>query len=359
MIKDDFNKFEKRIAVTGGAGFIGANLLLYMVRKYSQYLFVNIDCLTYAGNLLSLKSIENDQNYCFEKIDICDYETLENCFNKYDITDIIHLAAETHVDQSISNPATFVATNICGTFNLLELARTRMEKRRCLRFHNVSTDEVFGTLDGPGQFTEESPYRPNSPYSATKAGADYLIRAYNKTYGLNSIVTNSTNCFGPYQFPEKLIPLVIMNGLAGKPIPVYGDGLNIRDWLYVEDNCRAIDLAFHNGLSGKTYNIGGRNEIKNIDLVKRICRIIDDTYGDDPGGPREKLIAFVKDRPGHDRRYAIDPSFIETELGWKAKFSFDDALIKTVKWYLNNLEWMESCINGQYLKYYEETYTNR
>ena len=355
-IMNDLDKFEKRIAVTGGAGFIGANLLLFMVPKYRQYLFVNIDCLTYAGNLLSLKIIENDLNYRFEKINICDFNALESCFEKYQITDIIHLAAETHVDQSISNPSEFVATNIFGTFNLLELSRQRIEKNRNFRFHNVSTDEVFGSLDGSGQFTEESPYRPNSPYSATKAGADYLIRAYNKTYGLNSIVTNSTNCFGPYQFPEKLTPLVIRNALAGRPIPVYGDGLNIRDWLYIEDNCRAIDLAFHKGQAGLTYNIGGRNEIKNIELVKNICHIIDDLCG---GGPREELIEFVKDRPGHDRRYAIDPTFIETELGWKAKQSFDKALEKTVQWYLDNLDWTESCIDGRYLKYYEEIYSNR
>ena len=359
MIKNDINNFEKRIAVTGGAGFIGSNLLGYMVPKYRQHLFVNIDCLTYAGNLLSLKSIENDPNYCFEKINICDYDVVENCFDKYQITDIIHLAAETHVDQSIANPAEFVATNICGTFNLLELARIRTDKKQNFRFHNVSTDEVFGTLDGTGKFTEESPYRPNSPYSATKAGADYLIRSYNKTYGLNSVVTNSANCFGPYQFPEKLIPLVIRNGLAKKPIPVYGDGQNIRDWLYVEDNCRAIDLVFHKGLAGLTYNIGGRNEVTNIDLAKNICRIIDEINGCEANGKREELIQFVKDRPGHDRRYAIDPSFIESELGWKAKYSFDETLEKTVRWYLDNLEWMESCINGRYLKYYEETYTNR
>lgn len=356
MIKNDFDRFEKRIAVTGGAGFIGANLLLYMVPKYQQYLFVNIDCLTYAGNLLSVKTIENDANYHFEKINICDFDALESCFEKFQITDIIHLAAETHVDQSISNPAGFVATNICGTFNLLEMARKRTDKKQSFRFHNVSTDEVFGSLDGSGLFTEESPYRPNSPYSATKAGADYLIRAYNKTYGLNTVITNSSNCFGPYQFPEKLIPLVIRNALAGKPIPVYGDGLNIRDWLYVADNCRAIDLAFHKGQAGMSYNIGGRNEIKNIELAKKICRIIDDNYG---GGPREKLIKFVKDRPGHDRRYAIDPSFSEAELGWKTGYSFEKGLEKTVQWYLNNLDWMESCINGRYLKYYEETYTNR
>jgi len=352
----DFDKFERRIAVTGGAGFIGANLLLYMVPKYRQYLFVNIDCLTYAGNLLSLKSIEKEPNYHFEKIDICNSDTLKSCFEKYRVTDIIHLAAETHVDQSIANPGGFVTTNICGTFNLLEMARARMEKRRSFRFHNVSTDEVFGSLDGSGLFTEASPYRPNSPYSATKAGADYLVRAYNKTYGLDCIITYSTNCFGPYQFPEKFIPLVIRNALAGKPIPVYGDGLNIRDWLYVEDNCRAIDLAFHKGQAGLTYNIGGRNEIKNIELVRQICRIIDNLSG---RGPAEKLIKFVKDRPGHDRRYASDPSFIETQLGWKAEYKFDEALEKTVQWYFNNPDWMESCIDGRYLKYYEETYSNR
>ncbi len=353
---NNIDRFDRRIALTGGAGFIGSNLLQYMVPKYPQYLFVNIDCLTYAGNLLSLKSVEKAPNYRFEKINICEYDILENCFSSYNITDIIHLAAETHVDQSIANPSAFVETNIRGTFNLLQLARLRKETIKNFRFHNVSTDEVFGSLNNSGVFTEQSPYRPNSPYSATKAAGDFLLRAYCNTYGLDSIVTNSSNSYGPYQFPEKLIPLVIRNGLIGQSIPVYGDGGNIRDWLYVEDTCRAIDLAFHHGKSGHSYNVGGRNEIKNLDLVKQICRIMDELLG---GEPREKLIKFVKDRPGHDRRYAVDPGRIETELGWKPKYDFVDGLRLTVKWYLDNSEWLESCISGRYQEYYKDMYTNR
>lgn len=350
------NVFERKIIVTGGAGFIGANLLHLMIPKYPQYLFINIDCLSYAGNLLSLKGIENRPNYKFEKIDITDNKTLTGCFEKYRPDGIIHLAAETHVDKSITRPTEFINTNIIGTFNLLELVRQFSDKNKSIRYHHVSTDEVFGSVNGRSHFTEQSQYRPNSPYAASKAAADHLARAWHKTYGLDIVVTNCCNNFGPYQYPEKLIPLTIRNAKEGLLIPIYGDGKNIRDWIYVEDHCRAVDTVFHNGQSGRTYNIGARTEIENIETVRMICRIMDELL---EGGPREKLIKFVEDRPGHDRRYAIDPSLIETELNWKPECSFEDGLKKTVKWYLDNPDWMESCINGQYLKYYEELYSNR
>jgi dTDP-glucose 4,6-dehydratase len=354
MVK--INKFSRRIIITGGAGFIGSNLLLYLVPKYPDYLFINIDCLTYAGNLSNLKLIEGGPNYCFEKIDICKFEELKQCFEKYQPDGLIHLAAESHVDRSITGPADFVQTNILGTFNLLELARGLLSSGKSFRFHHISTDEVFGSLGNAGHFTEETPYRPNSPYSATKAGSDHLVRAYYKTYGLDTVTTNCSNNYGPYQFPEKLIPLMIRNAGLGLPLPVYGDGRNIRDWLYVEDHCRAIDLVFHRGKSGETYNIGGHNEIENIELVQIICKILNDKIG---GEPKEKLITFVKDRPGHDRRYAIDASYIEKTLGWKPIFTFEEGIAKTVEWYLNNRDWLENCVSGEYAKYYEKNYSNR
>ncbi len=349
-------KFERKIAVTGGAGFIGSNLLLYLVSRYPRYFFVNIDCLTYAGNLSNLISIEKAPNYRFEKIDICDYAAVSACFEKYDFDGLIHLAAESHVDRSIAGPAEFVKTNVIGTFNLLEAARQKIARGGNFRFHHVSTDEVFGSLGESGYFGESTPYNPNSPYSATKAGSDHLVRAYHKTYGLDAVTTNCSNNYGPYQFPEKLIPLMIRNAKAGLPLPVYGDGRNIRDWLYVEDHCRAIDLVFHRGKSGKTYNIGGHNEIENIELVRLVCRLMDEILG---GEPREKLITYVTDRPGHDRRYAIDASFIENELGWKPQYSFEQGIRRTVTWYLENEVWLENCVSGQYLKYYEKMYSNR
>jgi len=352
----DKDKYSKRIMVTGGAGFIGSNFLLYMVPKYPDYLFVNVDCLTYAANLSNLKSIENSHNYIFEKVNICDKNKLLSCFDSYDIDTVIHLAAESHVDRSITGPSEFINTNILGTFNLLQLAQVRNGNNSKFRFHHVSTDEVYGSLSEKGFFTEESPYRPNSPYSASKASSDHLVRAFHKTYGLDAVTTNCSNNYGPYQFPEKLIPLMIRNASEGLPLPVYGDGQNVRDWLHVEDHCQALDLVFHEGVSGNTYNIGGHNEITNIELVKRICRIMDELLG---SGKREELITFVKDRPGHDRRYAIDASFIEKELGWVPRYTFNEGLKNTVKWYLDNEAWLQNCISGQYLEYYDKMYTNR
>ncbi len=351
-----WDKREKRIAVTGGAGFIGSNLLLLLVPRYPQYGFVNIDCLTYAGNLTNLTTIENAPNYRFERTNICDFAALEECFRKHGIDAVIHLAAESHVDRSITGPAEFVNTNIIGTFNLLELARQSQSTGREFRFHHVSTDEVFGSLGETGFFTEESGYRPNSPYSASKAAADHLVRAYHKTYGLNVVTTNCSNNYGPYQFPEKLIPLMIRNATNGIPLPVYGDGRNVRDWLYVEDHCEAIGLVFHKGQAGKTYNIGGHNEIENIRIVQQICTLLDELVG---GEPRQKLITYVKDRPGHDRRYAIDASFIQRELGWAPRHTFEQGLRATVKWYLDNDAWLRNCVSGNYLKYYESMYGKR
>jgi len=348
--------FEKRILVTGGCGFIGSNLLLHMVPKYPGYLFVNLDCLTYAGNLTSLAAVEKAPNYRFEKIDIRDFRSLQACSQKYDINGVIHLAAESHVDRSITGPAEFISTNINGTFNLLELARKRTAEGGEVRFHHVSTDEVFGSLGASGFFTETTPYNPNSPYSASKASGDHLVRAYHKTYGLDVVTTNCSNNYGPYQFPEKLIPLMIRNAQRGDKLPVYGDGKNVRDWLYVEDHCTALDLVFHRGKSGATYNIGGHNEVENIKIVKLICRILDDRLG---GEPRERLITFVKDRPGHDRRYAIDASFIQKELGWQPAVTFEEGIKKTVDWYVDNADWVERCVSGEYLEYYDKMYTNR
>jgi len=352
----DTEKFTRRIVITGGAGFIGSNLLLYLVPKYPDYLFVNVDCLTYAGNLANLRPIESDPNYVFEKINICDRQSLQDCLQRYDINAVIHLAAESHVDRSITGPAEFVNTNVIGTFNLLELALERLGAAGHFRFHHVSTDEVYGSLGPTGYFTESSPHRPNSPYSASKAASDHFVRAYNKTYGLDVVTTNCSNNYGPYQFPEKLVPLMIRNARAGLPLPVYGDGKNVRDWLHVQDHCRALDLVFHEGAAGRTYNVGGNNEIENVELVRMICRVMDEMLG---GGPREELITFVKDRPGHDRRYAIDASCIHQELGWEPSLTFEQGLRRTIKWYLDNNDWLEDCITGQYLQYYEKMYANR
>ena len=350
----DILKFKQRIIVTGGAGFIGANFLLYMVPKYPDYLFINIDCLTYAGNLVSLKPIEDSSNYQFEKVNICDYKRLKESFDTYKPTGLVHLAAESHVDRSIIGPSGFIETNIIGTFNLLELSRSITDNP--IRFHHVSTDEVFGSLGSDGYFNENSTYHPNSPYSASKAAGDHLVRSYNKTYGVDTVTTNCSNNYGPYQFPEKLIPLMIRNAIENKPLPVYGDGKHIRDWLFVEDHCHALDLVYHMGKSGETYNIGGNNEIENIELVKMICSIISSKIG---SGNRENLITFVEDRPGHDRRYAIDASKIKAELGWQPEHDFESGLRKTVEWYLENKNWLEACINGEYLEYYNKVYSRR
>lgn len=347
---------ERRIIVTGGAGFIGSNLLLHLVPRYPQYLFVNVDCLTYAGNLANLRSIEQAPNYRFERVNISDRHSLSRCIDEHDISGVIHLAAESHVDRSIAGPADFIQTNVIGTFNLLELARARHEKGLSFRFHHVSTDEVFGSLGPTGYFTESSPYRPNSPYSASKAASDHLVRSYHHTYGLDTVTTNCSNNYGPFQFPEKLIPLMINNARNGIPLPVYGDGKNVRDWLFVQDHCQALDLVFHEGKPGETYCIGGRNEIRNVDIVRLICRIMDELLG---GGPREELITFVKDRPGHDWRYAIDTAFVETELGWKPQHTFKDGIRMTIEWYLDNEDWLQSCTSGAYRDYYEKMYGKR
>jgi len=350
------DSYRQRIAVTGGAGFIGSNLLLMLVPKYPDYLFVNIDSLTYAANLSNLESIAKSPDYRFEKIDICNYRELENCFSKYDINGVIHLAAESHVDRSIIGPAEFIRTNIDGTFNLLELSRRLKEKDSTFRFLHVSTDEVYGSAGENETFTENAPFRPNSPYAASKAAADHMVRSYNRTYELDTVITNCTNNYGPYQFPEKLIPLVIYNAINNKPIPIYGDGTNERDWLYVKDHCEALDLAFHNGRTGESYNISANKIIPNIDLVKRVCAILDKMRGD---GPRENLIQFVTDRPGHDRRYALDSNKFRKEFNWQPSENFENALETTVKWYVENEYWLKNCISGDYLKYYETVYANR
>jgi dTDP-glucose 4,6-dehydratase len=348
--------FSRRIAVTGGAGFIGSNYLLRVVPQYPQNLFVNIDCLTYAGNLSNLKEIESAPNYRFEKIDICEREALENCFKRYDFTAVIHLAAETHVDRSILGPSPFVNTNIVGTFNLLELARQIANCHDEFRFHHVSTDEVFGPAAAGESFDESHPYRPSSPYAASKAAADHVVQSFHVTYGLDTVISNCSNNYGPYQFPEKLIPLVIHNALVGSPIPVYGDGFQERNWLFVEDHCAALDAVFRHGRTGATYNVGGDYSVRNIELVQRICEVMDGLLG---GPSRERLITFVKDRPGHDRRYAINAAKTRQELGWKAKHSLDDGLSKTVQWYLENKKWLDTCTSGEYRKYYERIYSNR
>jgi dTDP-glucose 4,6-dehydratase len=349
-------QFERRIAVTGGAGFIGSNLLLYLVPRHPNHLFVNLDCLTYAANLKNLALIQSSPNYRFEKIDICNAAALSACFEEHSINSVIHLAAESHVDRSIIGPSPFVQTNLVGTFNLLEQARAAHQRGLPFRFHQVSTDEVFGSLDGSGAFSEGSSYRPNSPYAATKAGADHLVRAYHRTYGLDIVMTNSSNTFGPYQFPEKLIPLTVRNAVAGQPLPLYGDGKHRRDWLYVEDHCVALDLVFHKGKSGECYVIGAGNEIENGELVRKICRMIDARLG---GEPREKLMLFVADRPGHDRRYALDSSKIRDELGWRPLHTFEEGLQRTVNWYLNHGEWLEDCTSGAYRDYYATVYDQR
>lgn len=331
-----------RVIVTGGAGFIGSNFVHYMVNKYPEYEIVNVDCLTYAGNLENLRDIEHKPNYQFHKIDITDRVSLEKVMEE-GVNVIVNFAAESHVDRSITDPGIFVQTNIQGTQTLLDLAKAYNVKK----YVQVSTDEVYGTLGAEGYFTEETPLAPNSPYSASKAGADLLVRAYYETYSLPVNITRCSNNYGPYHFPEKLIPLMIINALNGKALPVYGDGLNVRDWLYVEDHCAAIDLVLHQGKLGEVYNVGGNNEWTNIEIVKRILKEL---------GKSEELIQFVKDRPGHDRRYAIDATKIKNELGWSPRYDFETGIVKTVQWYLDNPEWWQRIINGDYQKYYEKQY---
>lgn len=351
--------FEKTILVTGGAGFIGSHVVRLLVNKYPHYRIVNADKLTYAGNLENLTDIESKNNYLFEKTDIVNKEAVTDLFKKYGVDGVIHLAAESHVDRSISSPDDFVYANIIGTVNLLNAAlnswRNNFEGRL---FYHISTDEVYGSLGKDGMFTEKTPYDPKSPYSASKASSDHMVRAYGHTYGLPVVISNCSNNYGPNQFPEKLIPLAINNIKNNKAVPVYGKGENIRDWLFVEDHASAIDLIFHKGKIGETYNIGGKNEWKNIDLIKLLCKIMDKKMGR-PEGASEKLITYVKDRPGHDLRYAIDSSKLQKELGWTPLPEFAAGLEKTVDWYLSNNKWLEGVISGDYDKYYDKMYSGR
>lgn len=345
------------LLITGGCGFIGSNFIRYLLKESDfSGRIINIDKLTYAGNLENLADIEKDYStrYKFIKGDVCDQNLLNNVFEKYEIDTICHFAAESHVDRSIVKPDAFIQTNIVGTFNLLELARANLDRIRL--FHHISTDEVFGSLPESGFFTEETPYKPNSPYSASKASSDHLVRAYHKTYNLPITISNCSNNYGPYQFPEKLIPLMILNALEGKPLPVYGDGKNIRDWLYVRDHCIAIWAIMKKGRRGETYNIGGNSEMENIEIVKMICDILDNTTKRLGNRSRRELITFVKDRPGHDRRYAIDSCKLKNELGWTPLESLKTGIYKTVKWYLENEEWVKHIKTGEYLSWIHQHY---
>lgn len=349
----------KTIIITGGAGFIGSHVVRLFVTKYPDYRIVNLDALTYAGNLENLADIEQHPNYVFCKTDILDTASLAEVFDKYRPDGVIHLAAESHVDRSILSPLDFVYTNVIGTVNLLNAAKKSWgSETEGKRFHHVSTDEVFGALGNTGFFTEETRYDPHSPYSASKASSDHFVRAYHDTFGLPAVVTNCSNNYGPNHFPEKLIPLFINNIIHKKPLPVYGDGLYTRDWLYVKDHAAAIDLVFHKGKSGDTYAIGGFNEWKNIDLVKLLCKLMDEKLGR-TAGESEKLITYVKDRPGHDRRYAIDASKISKELGWKPSVTFEEGLSLTIDWYLENTAWLAHVTSGAYQHYYDEQYKER
>ena len=369
-------EFRRNILVTGGAGFIGSHLVRLLVRKYPDYRIVNVDALTYAGNLANLSDVEDAPNYVFVKADICDFEKMCSLFDSYNLDGVIHLAAESHVDRSIKDPFTFARTNVMGTLSLLQAARLHWEGSEGgysgKRFHHVSTDEVYGALEldlpqgglnGEGPygslfFTEGMKYDPHSPYSAAKASSDHFVRAFHDTYGMPAVITNCSNNYGPYQFPEKLIPLFINNIRHGKPLPVYGKGENVRDWLYVEDHARAIDLVFHEGKTGDTYNIGGFNEWKNIDLIKVLVKVADRVLGN-PEGHSLGLITYVTDRAGHDLRYAIDASKINAELGWEPSLQFEEGIECTVRWYLENQEWFDNVTSGEYQKYYESMYKDR
>ena len=374
---------KRNILITGGAGFIGSHVVRLFVNKYPDYRIVNLDKLTYAGNLANLKDVEDRPNYVFERADICDFDRVREIMRKYSIDGVIHLAAESHVDRSIKDPFTFARTNVLGTLSLLQAAREYWDGAWDGKlFYHISTDEVYGALEltnpegikppftttasssehhlayGRDFFYEDTKYNPHSPYSASKASSDHFVRAFHDTYGMPTIVTNCSNNYGPYQFPEKLIPLFINNIRHGRPLPVYGKGENVRDWLYVEDHARAIDLIFHKGRVADTYNIGGFNEWKNIDLIKVIIKTVDRLLGN-PEGTSEHLITYVTDRAGHELRYAIDSSKLQRELGWEPSLQFEEGIEKTVRWYLDNQAWMDNITSGEYEKYYDEMYKNR
>lgn len=350
--------FQRNILITGGAGFIGNHVVRLFVNKYPAYRIINLDALTYAGNLENLRDVEHTANYVFEKVNILEVAELERVFTAYNIDGVIHLAAESHVDRSILSPLDFVYTNIIGTVNLLNTAKKFWKDFSGKRFYHISTDEVFGSLGESGFFTETTAYAPNSPYSASKASSDHFVRAYGETFHLPVLISNCSNNYGPYHFPEKLIPLFINNILHKKPLPVYGDGKFTRDWLYVKDHARAIDSVFHQGKIFDTYNIGGFNEWQNIDLVKLLCKMMDEKLGNPPG-TSEQLITYVKDRPGHDKRYAIDASKINKELGWKPSVTFEEGLSETIDWYLENTEWLKHVTSGEYQQYYDTQYHKR
>ncbi len=370
--------FKRNIMITGGAGFIGSHVARLFVNRYPDYRIINLDKLTYAGNLANLKDIESCDNYLFVKGDICDAALLSETMRRYNVDGIIHLAAESHVDRSIDNPLAFAQTNVIGTLALLQAAREYWESRPDRYdgklFYHISTDEVYGTLEvensgdedsaerrhayGSELFTEDSKYAPHSPYSASKASSDHFVRAFHDTYGMPTIVTNCSNNYGPYQFPEKLIPLLINNIRLRKPLPVYGNGENVRDWLYVEEHARAIDVIFHNGKPAEAYNIGGSNEWRNIDVVKSVIAVTDRLMGN-PEGHSLDLITYIADRKGHDARYAIDSSKLQGELGWAPSLPFEEGIEKTVRWYLDNQEWLDGVTSGDYAKYYDKMYSNR
>ena len=351
---------KRNIIITGGAGFIGSHVVRLFVNKYPDYHIINVDKLTYAGNLANLKDIEDRPNYTFVRADICDFDTIYALMQREKVDGVIHLAAESHVDRSIKDPFTFARTNVMGTLSMLQAAKlyweSLPEKWEGKRFYHISTDEVYGALEFDGTlFTEETKYQPHSPYSAAKASSDHFVRAFHDTYGMPTIVTNCSNNYGPYQFPEKLIPLFINNIRHGKPLPVYGKGENVRDWLFVEDHARAIDLIFHKGEPSQTYNIGGFNEWKNIDIIKLLVSTVDRLLGR-PEGQDMDLITFVTDRAGHDLRYAIDSTKLQRELGWEPSLQFEEGIEKTVKWYLDNQDWLDNVTSGEYVKYYEKMY---
>ena len=347
---------KKNILVTGGAGFIGSHMIRLLVNKYPNYNIINMDVLTYAGNLENLKDIEDKENYKFVKCDICDFEKVQQVFEEYNIDNVIHLAAESHVDRSIKDPFSFAQTNVMGTLSLLQAAKNYWKENFEEKlFYHVSTDEVYGSLGEKGFFLETTPYDPHSPYSASKASSDHFVRSFQDTYKFPTVISNCSNNYGSYQFPEKLIPLFINNIINNKPLPVYGKGENVRDWLFVNDHARAIDVIFHSGKIGETYNIGGFNEWKNIDLIKVIIKTVDKCLGREEGAS-EKLITYVTDRAGHDLRYAIDSTKLKEELGWEPSLQFEEGIDKTVNWYLENQEWLQNVTSGEYQKYYEAIY---